>query len=138
MPHVKIDVTSAAITRTVLQRNCACGNHMMAGGECAECSKKNRLGLQTKLKVNEPDGIYEQEADRIAYVVGANQPSVLRPILELIFGADLAPFTRGPAQVDQILSIPSPRIENALLQDCCKTLIGLTGCNRVRPAWWRG
>jgi hypothetical protein len=79
--------------------------------------QKESIASATKLKVNEPDDIYEQEADRIADVGGANQPSALRPILELIFGADLAPFTRGPAQVGEILSIPSPRIENALLQD---------------------
>src|SRR5215813_12743581 len=50
----------------LLQRKCACGNHTMAGGECEECSKEKRSGLQTKLKVNEPGDIYEQEADRIA------------------------------------------------------------------------
>src|SRR5262245_34496256 len=48
-----------------LQRTCACGNSTMADGECEEC-EKNRLGLQAKLKVNEPGDIYEQEADRIA------------------------------------------------------------------------
>ena len=50
----------------VVQHKCACGNHTMAGGECSECSKKKRLGLQTKLKVNEPGDSYEQEADRVA------------------------------------------------------------------------
>ena len=50
----------------LLQRKCACGNLTMMGGECTACSQKNRLGLQTKLKVNEPGDIYEQEADRIA------------------------------------------------------------------------
>ena len=48
-----------------LQRVCACGNNTTAGGECSECRKK-RLGLQAKLKVNEPGDIYEREADRIA------------------------------------------------------------------------
>src|SRR5262249_50223498 len=52
--------------RALLQRKCACGNRTMAGGECEECSKKQRLGLQTKLKVNEPGDSYEQEADRSA------------------------------------------------------------------------
>ena len=50
----------------LLQRKCACGTHTVASGDCAECSKNKRLGLQTKLKVNEPGDIYEQEADRIA------------------------------------------------------------------------
>ncbi len=35
-------------------------------GECEECSKKKRLALQTKLKINEPGDIYEQEADRVS------------------------------------------------------------------------
>jgi hypothetical protein len=46
-----------------LQRACACGNHAMAGGECSECSKKNRLGLQTKLKVNELSFIWNDIID---------------------------------------------------------------------------
>ena len=50
----------------ILQRKCACGGSAGMSGECEECSKKKRLGLQTKLKVNEPGDIYEQEADRIA------------------------------------------------------------------------
>lgn len=53
-------------TGAVLQRKCACGNPAMAGGECEECSKKKRLGLQTKLTVNAPGGIYEQEEDQVA------------------------------------------------------------------------
>src|SRR6266542_6108014 len=31
-----------------------------------ECSKKNRLGVQTKLQISETGDIYEQQADRIA------------------------------------------------------------------------
>ena len=49
-----------------LQRKCACGNHMIAGSECEECSKTKSFALQTRLKVNEPGDIYEQEADLIA------------------------------------------------------------------------
>ena len=50
----------------LLQRKCACGKHTMIGGECTACSRKKQWGLQTKLKVNEPGDIYEQEADRVA------------------------------------------------------------------------
>jgi len=38
----------------LLQRQCACGNHA-TGGECASCKGKKRLGLQTKLKINDPE-----------------------------------------------------------------------------------
>ena len=55
----------------ILQRKCACGGAAGMSGECEECSKKKRLGLQTKLKVNEPGDIYEvvQQlgADRIQF-----------------------------------------------------------------------
>src|SRR5262245_31017038 len=43
----------------LLQRKCACGNNTTAGGECSECGNARRLGLQTKLTVNEPGDIYE-------------------------------------------------------------------------------
>src|SRR5256885_16479933 len=56
----------AAVPMGLLQRKCACGNHTIAGAECEECAKKKRLGLQTKLKVNTPGDVYEQEADRMA------------------------------------------------------------------------
>jgi hypothetical protein len=46
----------------LIQRKCACGDTPGSTGECEECSKNKRLALQTKLKVNEPGDIYEQEA----------------------------------------------------------------------------
>jgi len=65
-----------------LQRKCACGNHTIAGGECQECSKNRQFGLQTKLRVNEPGDVYEQEADWVAKQVmqipdGASSPPAL-------------------------------------------------------------
>jgi Domain of unknown function (DUF4157) len=56
-----------------LQRTCACGNHVMAGGACEECSKKKTLGLQTKLKVNEPGDISERDGEGIADRLPATQ-----------------------------------------------------------------
>jgi len=44
----------------LIQRKCACGDTPGSTGECEECSKNKRLGLQTKLEVNEPGDIYEQ------------------------------------------------------------------------------
>ena len=38
---------------------------MGPGGDCAEC-RRNGLGVQTKLMINEPGDKYEQQADRIA------------------------------------------------------------------------
>ena len=47
----------------MLQRKCACGGTVVAGGECAGCRKKR---LQRKLAVNQPGDRFEQEADRMA------------------------------------------------------------------------
>lgn len=49
-----------------LQRKCACGSAAGPTGGCSECDKKRALGLQPKLRVNEPGDAYEQEADRVA------------------------------------------------------------------------
>lgn len=55
----------------VLKRKCACGNHTIAGGECAKCQKSKSVEqrsylLQPKLKVSQPNDKYELEADRVA------------------------------------------------------------------------
>src|SRR5262245_18788012 len=60
-----------------LQRKCACGGTPGPTGECEACKRK-RLGLQTKLSINQPGDQYEQEADRIAdAIVGGT--SLTRP-----------------------------------------------------------
>ena len=51
-----------------LQRKCACGGTPGPTGECEECRRK-RVGLQPKLKINQPGDRYEQEADRVAEAV---------------------------------------------------------------------
>src|SRR6476659_6556758 len=50
----------------VIQANLAIGRSFAESEECEECKKKQQLGLQTKLKINEPGDVYEREADRIA------------------------------------------------------------------------
>jgi hypothetical protein len=54
----------------ILQRKCACGNHTMAAGECAECSK-TKLRLQRKLTIGASNDPLELEADRVANQVMA-------------------------------------------------------------------
>jgi hypothetical protein len=44
-------------------------------GECDECRKKKRSGLQTRLKVSTPGDIYEHEADRVAHSVSSKPES---------------------------------------------------------------
>jgi len=104
-----------------IQRKCACGGTPGATGECEECHKKNRLGLQTKLKVNEPGDIYEQEADRIADQVLASRthPSVgdARPRIQRFSAQPTAQTGTTPASVDQVLASPGMPLEPALRQD---------------------
>jgi len=72
------------VQTSLLQRKCACGGSAGAGGECESCTKNKSLGMQTKLRINEPGDAHEQEADRLADAVvrggpvslSASQPSL--------------------------------------------------------------
>ncbi|HEB98833.1 MAG TPA: DUF4157 domain-containing protein, partial [Thiotrichales bacterium] len=67
--------TTVPPTRSgILQRKCACGGNPGPTGECAECRRKKRLGingtpLQPKLRIGRPDDPLEREADRVADLV---------------------------------------------------------------------
>jgi len=69
-PRLKSVATSTFLSGQglLLQRKCACGGSSGLTGNCAECEKKKFVGqpLQTKLRINEPGDVYEQEADRVA------------------------------------------------------------------------
>jgi Domain of unknown function (DUF4157)/Xanthomonas XOO_2897-like deaminase len=104
-----------------IRRKCSCGGTPGPTGECEECSKKNRLGLQTSLKVNEPGDIYEQEADRIADQVISipahdgirREPPRIRPFSAQPTGQ----MGAAPASVDQALASPGRPLEPALRRD---------------------
>lgn len=109
-------------TSRLLQRNCgSCGNHTIAGGECSECSKGKRLPLQTKLTVNEPGDIYEQEADRIADQVLAipvtPHVSNTPPRIQRLTGRPAGQAEAVPASVDRVLASPGRPLELGLRQD---------------------
>jgi uncharacterized protein DUF4157 len=105
----------------IVQRKCACGGAAGMSGECEKCSKKQRLGLQTKLKVNEPGDIYEQEADRIADQVLATpaDPAVsgAPPRIQRFSGQSNVQMDVAPASVDHALASPGRPLEPALQQD---------------------
>jgi hypothetical protein len=108
-------------TGAVLQRKCACGGAAGMSGECEECSQQQRLGLQTKLKINEPGDIYEQEADRIADQVIATPAhhavSGASPRIQRFSGQSNGQMGAAPASVDQALASPGRPLEPALRQD---------------------
>jgi hypothetical protein len=93
----------------------------MAGGECSECGKKNRLRLQTKLAINEPGDIYEQEAERVADQVMATsaRPAVSSapPSIQRFTGQPTGRLDAATASVDRALASPGRPMEPALRQD---------------------
>jgi hypothetical protein len=108
-------------TGGLLQRKCACGNNAMTGGECGECGKKKRLGLQTKLTINEPGDIYEREADRIADQVMATPAhpavSAAPQRIQRFTGQSNGQMDAAPASVGQALANPGRPLEPALRLD---------------------
>jgi Domain of unknown function (DUF4157) len=104
-----------------LQRKCACGNHTIARGECTECSHKKRLGLQSKLRINEPGDIYEQEADRIADQVMAVPAhaavSGTPPRIQRFAKQPVGESGTAPASVDSVLAGSGRPLERALRRD---------------------
>jgi Domain of unknown function (DUF4157) len=105
----------------LLQCKCACGNETMAGGECEECSKNKRLGLQTKLQVNELGDQYEREADRIAdqMLAGSTETGSrsARPRIQRFSGRSNEQLNSAPASVDDALRSPGKPLNSALRQE---------------------
>ena len=105
----------------ILQRKCACGRGAGMSGECEECAKKRRSGLRTKLKVNQPGDIYEQEADRMADLVLAApaHPGVGGAPLRIqrFSGQSNGSRAAAPPSVDQALANPGTSLEPALRRE---------------------
>ncbi len=103
-----------------LQRQCACGGHTAAGGECAACVRKKTM-LQRKLTMGASHDPLEWEADRIAdQVLAMPAPAAdnrasrhIQRYSEQSGGqADAVPDT-----VDQALAAHGRPLEPALRQD---------------------
>lgn len=94
-------------TPGILQRKCACGTHMMGGGECADCTKKKST-LQRKLVIGASNDLLEQEADRIAdQVMAGPVPShvnLVPPRIQRFTGHTAGQMGGAPASVEHILA----------------------------------
>ena len=116
--HAPTSFTPAS--QGVLQRQCACGNHTMGGGQCAECAKNNS-GLQRKLAIGASNDPLEQEADRVAGQVmaaPAHSPvSVAPPRIQRFSGSSNGQIDEAPASVDQALASLGRPLEPTLRQD---------------------
>ncbi len=104
----------------VLQRKCACGNHTIAGGECAECAKK-KSGLQRKLTIGANNDPLEQEADRVADQVMAAQlnsaVNAIPPRIQRFTGQANDASNTAPASVDHVLADSGRPLEPGLQKD---------------------
>ena len=108
-----------------LQRKCAsCGNHTLAGDKCSECRKKKWKGVQTKLKIGDPDDAYEREADRIADQVMAMPTPVTpnkTPIkVQRFSGHASGEAAEAPPSVERVLNSPGKPLPPDLAEDMGK------------------
>lgn len=87
----------------------------------ATTTRTQRLGLQTKLTVNEPGDIYEREADRVADQVMAapTHANISSAPLQIQRFSEPSPGQgdTAPASVAQTLDSPGRQLEPALRQD---------------------
>ena len=108
------------VPRGILQRKCACGNHTMAGGKCAECAK-SKSGLQRKLAIGASNDPLEREADRVAdQVLAAPAHSAVSgapPRIQRYTGQATEGTDTAPASVDRVLASSGRPLEPALRQD---------------------
>lgn len=112
--------TTPTPASSILQRKCACGNHTVAGGECAECAKKTH-GLQRKLAIGASNDPLEREAERVADQVMAapTHPAVdgAPPRIQRCTGQAIQGMETAPASVDHALASAGRPLEPALRQD---------------------
>ena len=104
----------------ILQRKCACGNHTIAGGECAECAKKTS-GLRRKPTIGASNDPLEREADRVAeQVTAAPTHSVVSsstPRIQRHTGQTSAQPEKAPASVERVLGSAGRPLDIALRKD---------------------
>lgn len=106
MPTAGPELSFTRAPGRMLQRKCACGGTVAAGGECAECRNKR---LQTKLAVNQPGDRFEHEADRMAdfLIQGGKQAPVLSDgslgVLQRDEPNTSSASTRAPPIVHEVL-----------------------------------
>lgn len=104
----------------LLQRQCACGKHTSAGGECEECKKKKNM-LQRKLTIGATNDPLELEADRVAtqvlsapahFSMGGAPPKIQR-----FTGQASGQAMTAPASVDRVLASPGRPLDAGLQRD---------------------
>jgi hypothetical protein len=116
-------LANPSVARFLLQRKCACGGATGITGVCEACKSKKLLGnpIQAKLQINEPDDVYEQEADRAAEQVmrmpageaGESNLDSRNPLVRRAAAAGGAGVTEAPACVHDVLNRPGRPLDAA-------------------------
>ena len=105
----------------MLQRKCACGNHTVAGGECAECAKNKRWftteachWLQATIRWNrKPIGSRIRCWQRRTHPAVSGAP----PRIQRFSGQANGQMQAAPASVDRVLASSGRPLDPALQQD---------------------
>lgn len=104
----------------LLQRKCACGSQVFAGGECRECAR-DKGRMQAKLSIGASDDPLEREADRVADQVLASPAQVkvggAPPRIQRFAGSAAAHAQAAPASVDRVLAGSGRPLNAALRRD---------------------
>src|SRR5437870_2179396 len=88
-PRTMPNLPTKTVARQSLQRNCACGNHTMAGGECEVCSN-NKMSLQRRAaNKTEPSKIPPIVLDVLRFP-GQPIDAATRAFMEPRFGHDFS------------------------------------------------
>jgi Domain of unknown function (DUF4157) len=117
-PTASVKATSGQ--SRILQRQCKCGTHTIAGGECQECAKKMSW-FQRKLAIGASDDPLELEADRVADQVLAEPAhstvNTTTPRIQRLTGQAMKEAEAAPASVERVLAGPGRPLDPALRQD---------------------
>jgi hypothetical protein len=82
--------TLAPVNNGILQRKCDCGNHTVAGGECAECGEEGGTSLQRSAVSNQPMNGVPPIVHEVLRSPGQPLDLATRAFMEPRFGHDFS------------------------------------------------
>src|SRR5438552_8661480 len=83
-------VDTSLLANSMLQRKCACGQHTIAGGECAECRQKNEASLQRAAISHAPANAVPPIVQEVLSSQGQPLDAGTRDAMEPDFGHDFS------------------------------------------------
>ena len=89
---------TGAVPAPMLQRTCRCGAATAVSEQCPACAARERLNVQSRLRISRPGDRFEREADRIADQVVSGRP----PTNPLRLTPSLQPQASDEAQQEKI------------------------------------